>query len=227
MLPPIRCPVVTPVNRYVTFSNMSDRASQTAATLSPRRVPRETRRQLLLAAALRALERVGPHISMEEIAAEGGVTKPILYRHFGDQGGLAAALSQLYLDELLVELAAHRHPDLRVQTAAQLDAGIRVLERHPGLYQYITRQRGFATAQERGEMPPVLQSFVDFVRKILAARGLSQEAAEPWAHALAGMFHSSTLWWLDARSLPRERFVAYITDLLWDGLENLLGSSKR
>jgi AcrR family transcriptional regulator len=206
---------------------MPDQGSQTVAIGSPGRVPREARRKQLLEAALRALERLGPDISMEEIAAEGGVTKPILYRHFGDREGLAAALSQLYLDELLVEMAAHRDPDLRVQTAAQLDAGIRVLERHPGLYQYITRQRGFATAQERGEMPPVLQSFAAFLREILAARGLSQEAAEPWAHALAGMFHGSTLWWLEARSLPRERFVAYITDLLWDGLENLLGSSKR
>jgi AcrR family transcriptional regulator len=46
----------------------------------------------LLQAAQRAIHRDGPQISMDEIAAEAGITKPIFYRHFGDRRGLARAL---------------------------------------------------------------------------------------------------------------------------------------
>src|SRR5512135_2304476 len=55
------------------------------------------RRRQLLAAADRVVRRRGPDASMDEIAAEAGVTKPILYRHFGDKDGLYAALTERYL----------------------------------------------------------------------------------------------------------------------------------
>lgn len=53
---------------------------------------RTAQRQRLLQAAQRAIHRDGPQVSMDEIAAEAGITKPIVYRHFGDRRGLAVAL---------------------------------------------------------------------------------------------------------------------------------------
>jgi AcrR family transcriptional regulator len=183
---------------------------------------RHARREELVKAALRALARRGPGVSMEAIAAEAGVTKPILYRHFGDQAGLAGALAQRYLAELTAELAPHAQQDLRAQTAAQLDAGLRVIERHPGLYEYITQERGFerAAAEQGG---PLNAPFVDFLAAVLERAGLDVEAAGPWATGMAGMFYSSTLWWIRTGEMPREQFVDYIVRLLWDGLGSLLG----
>jgi len=185
---------------------------------------RQDRRQELLDAALRALALQGPGVSMEAIAGEAGVTKPILYRHFGDQAGLAGALAQRYLAELNAELAPHAQPNLRAQTAAQLDAGLRVVERHPGLYEYITFERGFERA-EADQGGPLNAGFADFVAAILRGAGLDVEAAGPWAYGMAGMFHSSTLWWIRTREMPREKFVEYIVALLWDGLGDLLGAA--
>ncbi|BFO19525.1 hypothetical protein SHKM778_59130 [Streptomyces sp. KM77-8] len=45
----------------------------------------ERRRRELLEAADRVVLRDGPGASMNAIAAEAGITKPILYRHFGDK----------------------------------------------------------------------------------------------------------------------------------------------
>ena len=185
---------------------------------------RQARREELIEAALRTLARAGPAASMEAIAAEAGVTKPILYRHFGDQAGLAGALAQRYLAELEAELAPHAQLDLRAQTAAQLDAGLRVVERHPGLYEYITHQRGFERAAE--EAGPLNAGFEAFVTAVLANAGLDTRAAGPWAHAMAGLFHSSTLWWIRTRAMSREDFVGYIVELLWDGLGQLLGTAE-
>ncbi|CAM5639182.1 putative HTH-type transcriptional regulator [Streptomyces hirsutus] len=66
----------------------------------------DRRRRELLEAADRVVLREGPHASMNAIAAEAGITKPILYRHFGDKGGLYAALAQRHTDALLASLRA-------------------------------------------------------------------------------------------------------------------------
>ena len=42
----------------------------------------------------------GPRATMEAMAAAGGVTKPILYRHFGDRRGLVAAIGERFQREL-------------------------------------------------------------------------------------------------------------------------------
>ncbi len=66
----------------------------------------EQRRRELLEAADRVVLRDGPQASMNAIAAEAGITKPILYRHFGDKGGLYSALAKRHTDALLAALRA-------------------------------------------------------------------------------------------------------------------------
>lgn len=66
----------------------------------------DRRRRELLEAADRVVLRDGPQASMNAIAAEAGITKPILYRHFGDKGGLYAALAMRHTDALLDSLRA-------------------------------------------------------------------------------------------------------------------------
>ena len=61
----------------------------------------ERRRRELLEAADRVVLRDGPEASMNAIAAEAGITKPILYRHFGDKSGLYRALAKRHTDALL------------------------------------------------------------------------------------------------------------------------------
>ncbi|MBC7679270.1 MAG: TetR/AcrR family transcriptional regulator, partial [Pseudorhodobacter sp.] len=65
---------------------------------------RDARREALLAAADAVVQRDGASASMASIAAEAGITKPILYRHFGDKGGLYAALTERHTDRLLEAL---------------------------------------------------------------------------------------------------------------------------
>lgn len=67
------------------------------------------RRRELLDAADRVVLRDGPGASMNAIAAEAGITKPILYRHFGDKGGLYSALAKRHTDALLASLLSLIH----------------------------------------------------------------------------------------------------------------------
>lgn len=68
------------------------------------RTATQRRRTELLEAAERVVLRDGPEASMNAIAAEAGITKPILYRHFGDKSGLYRALAKRHTDALLATL---------------------------------------------------------------------------------------------------------------------------
>jgi AcrR family transcriptional regulator len=93
---------------------------------------RELRRVELLDAADRVIRRSGPGVSMDEIASEAGVTKPILYRHFGDKDGLYEALAQRYVDELMHELDRDsKAGDARDRLASRIDAYLSYVERNP------------------------------------------------------------------------------------------------
>ena len=72
---------------------MKRRPAPTGAKRAPSAQARwNEQRETLLQAAQRAIHRGGPQVSMDDIAAEAGITKPIVYRHFGDRRGLAVAL---------------------------------------------------------------------------------------------------------------------------------------
>ena len=74
------------------------------SSLGPRRTGEE-RREELLDAAERAIRRAGPQASMDQLAGEAGITKPILYSHFGDRAGLAEALAERTSDMLIPTLS--------------------------------------------------------------------------------------------------------------------------
>jgi AcrR family transcriptional regulator len=194
---------------------------------------RAARREALLDAADRAIRRAGPGVSMDEIAAEAGVTKPILYRAFGDKRGLTAALAERYLEMLLARLhAAEREPDPRRRLAQTLDAYLALVEREPEVYRFLVQetiaelQEAFAARRGAGT------ATASFIRRVAAeveamlraeARrlGLDESRAEAWAHAIVGMVQQASDWWLERRDVPRRRLVESLTELLWSGLSSL------
>src|SRR5215213_502777 len=51
-------------------------------------------------AAFRAIDRLGPELSLREIAEEAGTAKPKIYRHFTDKSDLFQAIGQRMRDML-------------------------------------------------------------------------------------------------------------------------------
>jgi AcrR family transcriptional regulator len=182
------------------------------------RVDRAERREQLLDAAIVAIRRDGPEASMSAIAAEGGITKPILYRHFGDRQGLVRALVERFAAQLGDELGAALTLDAppRDVLVAAIDAHVRVVERDPQLYRFLTR------AGEVRELTEITGRIAAQVALVLGERireaGGDSGAAEPWAHGMVGMIHQAADWWVDRRTMPRARLVEYLASLLWDGL---------
>ena len=65
---------------------------------------RDERRRQFVDAALRVLDAVGPELPMDAVAAEAGVSKPVLYRYFSDKAALVEALAERGSEILLARL---------------------------------------------------------------------------------------------------------------------------
>ena len=181
------------------------------------------RREELLDAAMAAVRRDGPTVSMEAIATEAGVTKPIVYRHFGDRSGLVAALASRFSDELMGALRtslqqAAEPRDLLVGT---IDAYLAFVEREPNLYRFVVHHVDSGAEELSGFVRQVAQEVAVVLGERLRQIGYDSGAAEPWAYGLVGMVHLAGDWWVERAAMPRARLVEYLTTMVWDGLAGL------
>lgn len=203
------------------------RTSRTAGD-ALRQARRAARRAELLDAAVVAIRRDGPAVSMEAIAAQAGVTKPIVYKHFGDRGGLVQALAVGFVDDLLAEVQGALEQDAppRQLLVTTVDAYLAFVERDPNVYRFLV-QRALGDAQAGEAMAWVMAEIGQRVASVLGeqlrAAGLDSGAAEPWAFGIVGMVHLAGDWWLARRTMPRTRLVSYLADLLWNGLGHAEG----
>lgn len=185
----------------------------------------EARREALLEATVRAIGHHGAGVSMEAIASEAGITKPIIYRHFGDKRGLAAALTRRFLRQLSAELSTVHAENLRELTVLLLDAGIRYLEQRPNLLDFINQERGFAITETRpGEHSEPLMRMI--------ANAMSDGAGDPRVAASiargVGALINGMVWgWLRDPAMPRERFIELVAAILWDGLAGQIGDGGK
>jgi AcrR family transcriptional regulator len=187
----------------------------------PRR-SRDERRAELLDAAERAIRRIGPQASMDELAAEAGITKPILYSHFGDKAGMAAALTERVAAELDRTLVASMS---KVQSPEQvvsstIDAFCSFVETETELYHFLWYAAMNQTDRSGAKL--LIAGFADQIAFTLGSAlrqvGEDSGAAEPWAYAIVGMTLTAGEWWLARRTMTRDDLVSYLTQLLWGGL---------
>ncbi|MCX4834087.1 TetR/AcrR family transcriptional regulator [Streptomyces sp. NBC_00006] len=188
----------------------------------------ERRRRELLEAADRVVLRDGPGASMNAIAAEAGITKPILYRHFGDKGGLYAALAMRHTDALLASLRAalDAPAERRERVEATLDTYLAAIEARPQVYRFLMHPSEGAPAESGFDVgrhsAPLLRRMGEELAEVIEERvdlgPGSQQLARVWGHGIVGMMHAAGDWWLGDRPCERAELVRALADLLWGRL---------
>ena len=181
-------------------------------------------------AALRVLEAQGPGLLMDSVAAEAGVTKPVLYRYFSDKAELVGALaergSEILLDRLLPAISAGSPVLARIRDA--VGAYFAVIDEHPNLYWLLARH-GTRTAPGRDPVQRNKESIATALTAVIGdylwVFGLDSGAAEPWAYGVTGLVQSTGEWWLQRRSMSRAHVVEYVTQLIWAALSGILGEA--
>jgi AcrR family transcriptional regulator len=191
--------------------------------------PADRRRRELLEAADRVVLREGPRASMNAIAAEAGITKPILYRHFGDKGGLYRALAGRHTDALLAGLRAalDAPAERRERVEATLDTYLAAIEARPQVYRFLMHPSEDSRGAETGfgigpHSAPLLRRMGEELARVVHERvDLGPDGgrlARVWGHGIVGMMHAAGDWWLGERPCTRAELVRSLADLLWGRL---------
>jgi len=197
---------------------------------SPRRRPGRpagkqqpgARRAEYLAAAMDAIRALGPQATMGDIAERAGVSKPVLYDHFGDRLGLTVAvvarLAQTVAGDAVSGLLAGGEPEGLLARAFDVFVGL--VEREPELYRWILRGAQDAPSS-LGDLPLALEGgtrLAAVIGSALRSAGADSGPAEPWAFGIVGFVLAATEWWLVRRTMRREEFVDYLARFVWAGL---------
>ena len=195
---------------------------------------RRNRRDELVEATLAAVAKHGPGVGMDEIAAEAGTSKTVVYRHFADRSELYVAVCNRVASQLLPKLraaieAGSSHP--RTMIAAAIDTYLAFIEADPGLYRFVVDQH----VLDRPSSDP-LDSLSSLVGEQAAAAisvalhqsGHDPAAAGPWGHGVVGLVRSAADWWLRAeRPMLRGELAAHLTHLAWTGLSGVVTPTPR
>jgi AcrR family transcriptional regulator len=181
---------------------------------------RAQRRDQLLDTATEVVRRLGANTTMEAVAAEVGVAKPVLYRYFGNRSGLFDALAArvaVTLEKALSQALASGLPP-RQRMEAAIDAYVGVLESDPEVYRFVTTRMRSEASAPGGAFDETTTMLARALGEALRRAGRDSGPAEVWAAGITGMIHVAAERWLLHPVMTRAALVEHLSDLLWSGL---------
>lgn len=175
----------------------------------------------MLDAAERVVRRDGAGASLEAIALEAGVTKPVVYARVGSRAALSDALAERLAERVFLAAQGQvGRGDLDRATLAKFfTVSLQTLADHRELFAYVTRG-GADDSVERslylaGESAGPLAAFLAQRR---TGRGLDADVATPWAYGIIGMLNMVAMWWLEQGSPPADVLGDQLAELVWAGV---------
>lgn len=200
-----------------------------------RRLPADRRRVQLLAVALKVFATNGFNATtMDDIADEAGVTKPLLYQHFESKRALYLELVDAVANDLLEAIG---------KAVAQADGPRQQVEGGLAAYFDLVLTHGDAFKLLFGsDVPndPELSRAVQGVERTIAEAievlidaGLEEDHRRMLAYAVVGMAESASRYFLDTQSergpvgstddLQEEarKLASRLADLAWAGLRSV------
>jgi AcrR family transcriptional regulator len=190
----------------------------------------ERREQLLDVGRALFAERGYDGTAVEEVAARAGVSKPVVYEHFGGKEGLYAVVVDREVQLLLGMFAgalSGESPRVLVEQACLVLLGY--VEEHPDGFRILVRETPVGTDRASG-FGTIIGDVATQVEYILVgeftARGLDAALAPLYSQALVGMVALTGQWWQDHRAPSREVVAAHLVNLAWNGLRGLEASPR-
>ena len=189
------------------------------------RLPAARRREQLLEVALRVFADRGFHeTSMNEVADAAGVTKPVLYQHFGSKHDL--------FRELLSDVGVRLEEEITSATSAagtprqQVEDGFRAYFRfaaaHPEAFRVLF---GGATRREAdllSEARQVEDTMAHVVAALIDVPGLEEDERVLLGYGVVGLAEGASRQWMAAdNGMDPERAAARCADLAWAGLRSV------
>ena len=163
--------------------------------------------------------------SVEEIAAKAGVSKPVVYEHFGGKEGLYAVVVDREIRTLLdgITDALRAEATSRGLLEAAALALLDYVECSTDGFRIHVRDS--PAGQSTGSFASLISDVASQVEHLLAAefrsRKLDPKTAPIYAQMLVGMVALTCQWWLDSRKFKKADVAAHLVNLAWNGLSGL------
>lgn len=182
---------------------------------------RRRRRTAIITAAITAIEQFGPDASTAQIAAEAGVPRTHVYRHFDGKQALDLAVSSHVAAQIGEQIRAGLsvRGSAREIIAASIEQHLGWIEAHPNLYRFLA---GHAYAVRTPGSPEGDDAKAAFATELtallegyLATVGASTEPAERLMVGVVGLVDATGAWWLEKKAPPRAVLAAELTEQVW------------
>lgn len=164
--------------------------------------------------------------TVEDIATAAGVTKPLIYEHFGGKEGLYAVVVDRAMRDLLDQLvgsltAGGGSRELLERGAVAL---LTYIEEHPAAFRVLLRDS--PTWHGSGSAASILSTVSSHVEAIVIEvferNDLDVEVVPIYAQMLVGMIGFTGEWWIESgSSLSRDTVAAHMVNLAWHGLGHI------
>jgi AcrR family transcriptional regulator len=208
------------------MARVTDAREKEATTTARSRMTGKQRREQLIVVGRKLFADKGfEGTTVEEIASKAGVSKPMVYEHFGGKEGLYAVVVDREIASLLDSITraltsgAGSRETLEHAALALLD----YIEGSTDGFRILVRDS--TPGQSTGSFASLISDVASQVEHILAAefkrRKLDPKAAPLYAQMLVGMVALTGQWWLDSPKMKKADVAAHLVNLAWNGLAGL------
>jgi AcrR family transcriptional regulator len=189
------------------------------------RLGAEERRQQLLSAGLTTFGRKGfVATSMNDVALEAGVTKPVLYQHFDSKHFLYLELlntvGQTLVGHMTTAAATAGSP--REQVERTFAAYFHFFADEPGHFTVLYGEGVRSDPSFTSELIAVEDAAAALTADYIEIEGLTREDRLLLARAIGGMLESSVRRWIqEGERRDPDEAAALIAELAWRGLRGV------
>jgi AcrR family transcriptional regulator len=180
------------------------------------------RRNELVDGTLDAIRHRGRNVSMDEIAAEIGVSKTVLYRYFVDKNDLTTAVMMRFAQTTLI-------PNMAAALSSNLDGFDLVREiirvyvdtvaAEPDTYRFVMANSSASKSKVIADSERIIAGMLAvMLRRRMQQVGMDTHGVEPWAYMIVGGVQLATHSWMSHPRMTSDQLIDYLTMLSWSAL---------
>ncbi len=165
---------------------------------------------------------MGSNVSMDEIAAEIGVSKTVLYRYFVDKNDLTTAVMMRFAQTTLI-------PNMTAALSSDLDGYdltreiirvyVETVAAEPEPYRFVMANNSASKSKAVAESEQIIARMLAvMLRRRMASVGMDTGGVEPWAYHIVGGVQLATHSWMSHPRMSADELIDYLTMLSWSAL---------
>lgn len=164
--------------------------------------------------------------TVEEIATRAGVTKPVVYEHFGGKEGLYAVVVDRAIADLLsaISRALQEPASTRILVERAVLALLDFMESSASAFEVLVRSS--PSWHGDGSAASLMSAIAVMVEELFVTsfeqQGFDPVSAPIYAQALLGSIALTGVWWIHHEDRPDKQYVAtHLVNLVWNGVRGL------